>query len=152
STTSTYGTTPQCSQDCSYVGTSGSSSSSSRQAMAVLPFGTVYPTYTDSPVLAAGGISYTTAAPQTLLAADGAHLDWTSGGNLVLYSSSGSVLWQSFTSGSGHKLSLQSDGNVCIYNSSGSWIWGTQAVPSSYSVYTYRPVYLLLVDATLYAV
>ncbi|MFT3770794.1 MAG: hypothetical protein QM820_35675 [Minicystis sp.] len=152
SSTGAYTTSPQCSTDCSYVGTSGSSTSSSKQAFATLSFGTLSQTYTNSPVLKGGGVTYTTAQATTLLTADGAHLDWQSDGNLVLYSSSGSTLWQSNTSGSGYKLALQTDGNVCIYNSSGSWIWGTQAVPSSTDQYTYRPVYLLLTNATLYAV
>jgi hypothetical protein len=149
SSTGTFTTSSQCASDCSYVGTSGSSTSSTKQAFATLSFGTLSQTYTSSPVLQGTGRTYTTSQAATLLTADGAHLDWLSNGNLVLYASSGSTLWQSNTNGLGARLVLQTDGNVVIYDSNGTAVWSTQAFPSTRDQYTYRPVYLMLADATL---
>lgn len=46
-------------------------------------------------------------------------------GNLVLYSSSGSVLWASNTGSPGDSLVVQLDGNLVQYSSSGQATWAT---------------------------
>lgn len=151
--TGTYTTTPQCAADCAYVGTSGSSSDTTKQAFAVLDFGTLHSTYTNSPVLYGSGVTYyASSGTRMLLAADGASLWWTSDGDLILYSKQGSLLWQTGTAGSGSFLGLQGDGNMVIYNSSGSAIWSTGTHPSNPDVYTYRPVHLMITDGALHLV
>lgn len=52
-------------------------------------------------------------------------LEFQTDGNLVLYNSSGRVIWATGTEGRGAKLQVQGDGNVVLYNSSYQPIWAT---------------------------
>lgn len=56
---------------------------------------------------------------------DKSRLTMQSDGNLVLYLSTGAVIWASHTSGTGshNALYLQNDGNLVIYNPSGRVVW-----------------------------
>jgi hypothetical protein len=52
-------------------------------------------------------------------------------GNLVLYTSTGRVLWQSRTAGTGshNRLVMQNDGNLVMYTSTNKAIWATSTTP-----------------------
>jgi hypothetical protein len=66
-------------------------------------------------------------AGQSLTSCNGDYtLDMQGDGNLVLYTSSGSALWASNTSGSAaDEAVMQGDGNFVLYTSSGSAVWAS---------------------------
>lgn len=69
-------------------------------------------------------------------------------GNLVLYSSSDTPLWNSATSGNpGAFLAMQIDGNMVIYSSTGTALWSTGTVSFPNNL---RRVNYSLLNATLY--
>lgn len=76
-----------------------------------------------------GGIDLWSSQARTLLSNSQAHLDWTSTGNLVLYSSSGAVLWSTnLAANTADKLKFQTDGNLVLYGPGGpKWAAGSNA-------------------------
>jgi len=72
-------------------------------------------------------------AGQSVYSCDGRfHLDMQGDGNLVLYWTTGGVLWASNTNGAGgDRAFMQEDGNLVIYKSTGEAVWSTGTAGSS---------------------
>ncbi len=78
-------------------------------------------------------VSMPSSGNQILLRSPEAKLVWQADGNLVLYTTTGSVLWASNTIGAGNargrRLDLQADGNLVIYGNAGAlWSSGTYGI------------------------